>query len=365
MYHTWSTPVLTLEQTLADQENLDRLCADRPLQTSEIFKPNGYYGIDAVFKRYAGLPRTYALKAVVPHGVHVGSQFVWDRERDAPVPVVFCYPSFRQYSYMKQTTKVIIPSASPFLYVADLLQDQPQPERQGTIFFPVHSIKNVHVQMNFDLMAEQLSELNAEYQPVTVCIYWQDYLLGYHLPFQQRGLRTVSAGHRYDPDFLFRLFHLCSLHRYAAGNRIGSHLFLSVVAGCSFFLFLDDMDFSFLGTVPQAKKNFGQGSPEMFNALHSLFKVSHSMTSVQQQDTVNHYMGTESLQSRRGLRRQLLAAEVLDNLGFSTHRHPRRCHMTFPHVAYRSYTAAKRRIRSQLRRCKNLYEKSDIKFKSG
>jgi hypothetical protein len=350
MYYPWSTPVLTLEQTLADQEHLDRLCADRSLHTSEIFPPNGFYGIDTVFKRYAGLPRNYALKGVVPHGIHVGSQFVWDIERYAPVPVVFCYPSFRQYSYLKQTTKVVIPSASPFLYVVELLQDQPQPERQGTIFFPVHSMKDVHVKMNFDLLAEQLSQLDAEYQPVTICLYWQDYLLGHHLSFQHRGLRIVSAGHRYDPDFLFRLYHLCSLHRYAAGNNIGSHLFLSVVAGCSFFLFLDDVDFSFVSTKPQADKNLGRGSPEMFNVLHSLFRVPHSMTSVQQQDTVNHYTGAESLQSRRGLRRQLLAAEVLDKLGFSMHRHLRRRYMTFPYIAYRSYAATKTRIMSALNR---------------
>jgi hypothetical protein len=168
------------------------------LRTAEIFRPNAYYGLDAVLKKYAGLPRNYALKAVVPHGISLArNQFVWDKERDVPLPMVFCYPPFRQQAYVEQTDKFILPSASPFLYVIELLKSHPQPQRQGTIFFPVHSIDRVTVQMDFERMAERLTLLEPEYQPVTVCVFWKDYLLGHHIPFQKRGMRVVSAGHRY------------------------------------------------------------------------------------------------------------------------------------------------------------------------
>jgi hypothetical protein len=41
----------------------------------------------------------------------------------------------------------------------------------------------------------------------------------------------------FDPRFLVRLHHLCSMHRYACSNELGSHLFYAVKAGCSYFIF--------------------------------------------------------------------------------------------------------------------------------
>jgi hypothetical protein len=326
--------LLTLDEALADQERLDSICADRPLHTAELFKPNAYYGIDRIFKRYAGLPDMYALKAVVPHGIHIGVRYVWDKERDAPLPVIFCYPSFRQHAYMAQSSKVIIPSASPFLYVMAMLRDQPRPERRGTIFFPVHSMDTVTVVMDFEQLAERLANLDAEYQPVTVCVYWKDYLLGHHLPFQKRGMRVVSAGHRYDPNFLFRLYHLCSQHRYASGNRVGSHLFLSAAAGCAFFS-LHMEDFHFVGGSEAMRKNMGQSTPEMWAELKHLFETPRPALSAQQRAVVDHYMGAEAFQSPQALRRQLIAAEVLDKLGSVTYRQRVYPVLTPPSVARR------------------------------
>ena len=59
-------------------------------------------------------------------------------------------------------------------------------------------------------------------------MYWQDYLLNHHLPFLERGLPVVSAGHSNDRDFLLRQAYLLKKHRYAASNAIGSHTFYSV-----------------------------------------------------------------------------------------------------------------------------------------
>ena len=44
----------TLEQVLAEQNDLDHLCSDRPLMSREIFAGNAYYGMDLILKRYAG-----------------------------------------------------------------------------------------------------------------------------------------------------------------------------------------------------------------------------------------------------------------------------------------------------------------------
>lgn len=39
----------------------------------------------------------------------------------------------------------------------------------------------------------------------------------------------------FDPRFLVRLHHLCSMHRHARSNELGSQLFYTVKASCSYF----------------------------------------------------------------------------------------------------------------------------------
>ncbi len=71
---------------------------------------------------------------------------------------------------------------------------------------------------------------------MTVCLHWQDYARGRAKPFMSRGLPLVSAGHFNDQEFLYRLLHLLSRHRYAASNDVASNLLYAVAAGVPYFL---------------------------------------------------------------------------------------------------------------------------------
>lgn len=319
--------MLTLQQTLRDQDDLELLCADRPLRTAEVFRPNAFYGIDLVLKRYARLPRTYALKAVVPHGVVLDRNLVWKKEAKALVPAVLCYPNYRQRAYAAKTDKKVVPSASPFLYVVQMLQRQAQPARKGTIFFPHHSTHHVTVAMDFERLAEELALLGEEYRPLAVCVYWRDFNLGHHKAFTNRGMRLVSAGHMFDPGFLFRLFHLCSSHRYAAGNGFGSHTFYSLKAGCSYF-HLDR------GRPVRREDGTDHGTtavaPSKEDSLRTLFAQPRPTPSAAQLQTADMYLGADHMRSPAELRRLLLDAELIDKMGFVLRDAPGRSRLKMP-----------------------------------
>jgi len=84
-------------------------------------------------------------------------------------------------------------------------------------------------------LADELVKLPEKFQPVSVCIFWRDYNLGHHRPFAARGLKIVSAGHMFDPFFLWRLYALCRPNKYSSGNGIGSYIWYSMAAGCQYF----------------------------------------------------------------------------------------------------------------------------------
>lgn len=321
--------MLTLDEVLAHQKDMAHLCADRPLTTREIFAPNAFYGFDAIFKEYAGLPQTYALKAILPHGVLFNEKQIWEAEKNVRLPAIFCYPPYKD-AYQTQTNKKVILSAAPFLYVKKMAASQPQPPRRGTIVFPHHSTHLLRAQFNSEQLIETLLQFGDEYQPITVCIYWQDFLLNRHLPYQQRGMQIVSAGHIYDPDFLYRLYHLCSLHRYAVGHSFGSHLFHAVAAGCS-YSHLDYIDYvsTPLNQIHPEDQAIEIAS-EKADRLKALFHQRRPTMTSEQIAVVNDYLGQKYFQTPQNLYRQIVYTEIIDKLGCFTYQHGKISGLRYP-----------------------------------
>ena len=296
--------MITLEQTLLQQKDLTTLCSDRPLKTRETFTPNAYYGNDFILKQYASLPNKHSLRVIIPHGIDISDNFLWEAERDSTLPAFLCYSSLRKPLY-NSTNKKIIHSAHTFVYLTEILKEQPSKNKKGTIFFPIHSTHHVTVQTDFEAMAKELISLDKEYQPITVCIYWRDYNLGHHLPFLKRKLCVVSAGHIYDPLFLYRFYYLCSMHHYSASNSIGSSLFFSIKAGCSYFP-LDNIKYSHTATSQILKRDTSHPSLERKTTIKTLFKNPQPFTTTRQMETIDYYLGTQYLLTPLELRHQLL-----------------------------------------------------------
>jgi len=166
--------------------------------------------------------------------------------------------------------------------------------------------------MNYEALADRLEQLDETYKPVTVCIYWKDYLMGRHEIFADRGLPIVSAGHMFEKSFLYRLARLLSRFRYAAGNHIGSHLFYAVKAGCRYFHLegseyqLDSDDEELL------ERDRSEHDPALEAKIRKTFLTSEPRPHDEQLRTANFFLGAKHKKTRAGLRTDLLKAEMWD-----------------------------------------------------
>ena len=224
---------------LLNQENLHSLCRDRPLITPEIHEPNDFYGQASVLKNYAGFQNHYPLKAVLEHGLFF-DDWMWDVDRSARLPLYFSNSTHRAEIQERETGKQSIPIGFGFLYAMSTFKtthgiEENHDIREGTIVFPSHSTHHAKAVYDHEGYARTLRVLPEKYKPVTVCIYWKDLLYRYHSFYEKQGFRVVTAGHIYDPDFLYRFYDLCRRYKYSTSNNIGGHLFYSVKSGCSFF----------------------------------------------------------------------------------------------------------------------------------
>jgi glycosyltransferase involved in cell wall biosynthesis len=297
--------MISLGKTIEDQKNLIELCKDRQLITNEIFRPNAYYGINHVLKQYSKIPENTPIRTIIPHGIVLDENHIWMAEKTSLLDTVMVYPPYRKKVYQTKMGKNIQLSASPFCYVKKLLQHLPSPQRSGTLFFPSHSTHHVSVEMDFESLADNLVELSERFQPIKVCIYWRDFNLGHHKPFQERGLPVVSAGHIYDKNFLIRLYHLMSQHKYAAGNSLGSHIFYSTYAGCSYF-HLENFPVNRLGDENVLRRDVAEASLTRKKQLKRIFAIENLNKNHVKNTLSNKYLGSKYLKDPSKLHDQLL-----------------------------------------------------------
>ena len=66
----------------------------------------------------------------------LSDEYIWEGEKRAPLPVIYNYPHYRFNLLKEKTKKIVLPAASPYVYLDKLLSSQAKPERKGTIFFP-------------------------------------------------------------------------------------------------------------------------------------------------------------------------------------------------------------------------------------
>ncbi len=323
--------MLTLDKAIDDQRDLHKLCNDRPLETNELFKPNSFYGIDSIIKEYCSIPHEKLLKVVFPHGVSYSRYFVWEAEKNTTIPCIYYYSPHRYEIYKKKTNKIIIPAASPFIYLTELLKYQPKPVRKGTIFFPSHSTHHVTATFNFDKIIADIEQLEDKYKPVTICIYWKDFNLGHHKLFEERGFRVVSAGHMFDPWFLYRLYYLCSAHKYSASNELGSHLFYSVKAGCSFF-FIRYHAPAREAPTSILERDVSTPDQDITKKLLELFSNPIEESTPEQLAVVDEFLGSKYLKTPSELRAELEFADKLDKFGFSRHPETKKMYYRMPNL---------------------------------
>lgn len=298
----------TLEQTLKDQEDLESLCKIRPMKTPEIhFTPNSFYGNSYIFKDYCGLPLDYPMPIVIPHGMAVSRDYVWDEECTCRAPVVWAWTKQRADFHRQICKKPARLQANTFHYLTKMVVE-PKVKRHGLLFMPTHSTEHLTAAQDFNRLAEELSELKEPFAPVTVGIFYQDYLNGFHKPFEARGFKIVSPGHYYDPEYLYRLYNLFCMFEYTASNSIGSALFYSTMAGCKFFFFGEDevnLISDGIGKCTSDKER------KRWRKRLALFEEPVARLTIGQKQVVEYFAGVKYEQTPEEMKQGILVAERL------------------------------------------------------
>jgi len=149
----------------------------------------------------------------------------------------------------------------------------------------------------------------------------------------------------FDPWFLFRLYHLCSTYKYSASNELGSHLFYSVKAECSFFLINYNQTVRRKGTRSILERDVATPDQTIVNNLLRLFSKPTEKPTDEQLHIVDDFLGVKNLKTPDELRKELEFADRLDKFGFSRHPESRQMYYRMPNlIPRRLLRAIKRKL---------------------
>jgi hypothetical protein len=207
-----------------------------------------WYGLGRCLRTWLRLPRWLPINIYLHHGPYIFDE-PYQYMLMVRQPIFVTRAS--QATFLRDrhgiTAHVM---GTPFVHYRKLKGIEQAADATGTVAYPSHSTHHIDQQLDWDAYAGRLAALPDKFQPVRVCLYWRDFLLGRWKPFAERGLQVCTAGHIFDPDFADRFYAIMHGARFTCGNSSGSHVYYSTELGIPHFLVHDWPQHYNLGTDP-------------------------------------------------------------------------------------------------------------------
>lgn len=207
------------------------------------------YGMNHVFKKYAGLDDDFKIHALFEHGI------IYTEDTNGAVRVHEYLPSIVASQYRINVLKKdksfkgayaigpYIHYGNPLLSTDQINQEK---ERLGRnlLVFPSHSIEGLISEYNIENFCKKIDEISKDYDSVRICMYYKEVALKKHIPYQKHGFEVVTAGHFNDYNFIPRLKSIILTSDMTMSNEIGSHLGYCIYLNKPHYLFQgEDIDY--------------------------------------------------------------------------------------------------------------------------
>ena len=194
------------------------------------------YGFNSIIRKYAKFPSYLPLPCHVEHGwnAHYKPRKN-DTDTKKPLMMVFAKRSIKPW---KEASKVPVAiSGSPFIHYKNMHKITPKANAKGTVAFPSHQTYFVKKKFDIENYCQKLKKLPKKFQPVTVCLFWLDYLEQADF-FRKKGFKVTTAGYKIanSLEFVRNYYDILSSHKYTTSDSIDSPTFYAINLGIPFFL---------------------------------------------------------------------------------------------------------------------------------
>lgn len=202
---------------------------------------NHFYGHDKVVKKALGLSELPS-NMVIEHGIYFGDFFT--EINQVKEPQIITMGSQRE-EYLKEKGYAVT-AIGPYIKYVDFYRPMSYLKRikrkYGKILlvFPTHSVETDSVDYNINQFIDEIKKHAIDFDSVFVCMYWKDVQEGKHLQYLREGFTIVTAGNRWDPNFLSRLKDVLWLSDMTMSNDLGTFIGYALYMGKAYYYFDQD-----------------------------------------------------------------------------------------------------------------------------
>lgn len=275
------------------ESEIKKLCNSRsfkgfkapPFWTAEI------YGLGYIIREYGYYPKFLPLCINTDHGPAT-LDYPIKLELDSYAPCQFYHSHYLVKKWKKLSKKACYVLYSPFVFFRKKNNIVALPNAKGTIAFPAHTTRTVEDKSDVEVYIKQLLDLPKEFQPVSVCLYYDDIKKGKHKIFQKYKIPIYTAGFYFDQRFTERFYNILKNFKYATSNVLGSYLYYAVEMGIPFSIYGNREEIVNAGdpNLPPGKYELYQSSTRNQKIL-TLFKGLNTRVSAQQRSIIEEHLG--------------------------------------------------------------------------
>lgn len=196
------------------------------------------YGLNYIIKEYAGFPSWLPMPCHTEHGwTPLPNPLESDLLNDKPIMLVLNIRREKAWKEAK-TKKDVYILGTPFIHYKNIHQIKKNRGAKGTVVFPSHSTYDLKSLYSPKKLCQELVKIPKKYKPITICLFWLDYIDHSSQIYKDYGFTVTSAGPKLNNslDFVKNFYNILSSHKYATSNEVGSYTFLAIDLKIPFFL---------------------------------------------------------------------------------------------------------------------------------
>jgi hypothetical protein len=208
--------------------NYRALTADIPYSPEEIVIDNNLYGQAHAIKKYAGIK--HDLQAYIEHGLFWGGmvhqdEYYWYTER------IITFSERRKADIAAKGISDKVICIGPYIHYAkplfntEEMQALKQELGKTLLIFPSKSILNIESKYDVDEFIGEVKRIGQDYDTILISLYFLDAQNeAVTKAYEAHGFKIVTAGHRYDHNFLARQRAFIELADMTMSNEVGTHV---------------------------------------------------------------------------------------------------------------------------------------------
>jgi hypothetical protein len=277
-----------------NEDEIRKLCNEcKPSYSKWKYWTAELYSFGKYIRKYGFFPQFLPIYIYTDHGPGAFTDGPSAYELESTAEVQF-YHSTRMVENWKKSSakKPCYVLYSPAVFYRRKNKIEKLNQAEGTISFPAHTTPSIEDVSNIEIYIEQLKNLPAQFQPVSVCLHMHDINKGQHKIFMKHNIPVYTAGNSADPRFIERFYDILKNFKYSTSNMIGSYAYYSVEMGIPFSVYGNPQKF-INNDDPNITK--GEWNPyneyEYYRKVYELFNDLNTEISIDQKDLVEKELG--------------------------------------------------------------------------